>query len=146
MLLLFLIMMSVFCCFFSSRRRHTRCALVTGVQTCALPIAGAGGILPLMAASAQTGLTPDNRRSDSLAAAAPGLAAAIGDWQAWLSDEKRASRHTCLDYGRALANFLAFLAGHPSGAITLRQLPELTAADARAWLRSGDPTAGRQLL
>src|SRR3546814_9741137 len=36
--------MSVFLCvsfvcfFFSSRRRHTRCALVTGVQTCALPI------------------------------------------------------------------------------------------------------------
>src|SRR3546814_13825745 len=30
---------SVFVCFFfSSRRRHTRCALVTGVQTCALPI------------------------------------------------------------------------------------------------------------
>src|SRR3546814_2644767 len=24
--------------FFTSRRRHTRCALVTGVQTCALPI------------------------------------------------------------------------------------------------------------
>src|SRR3546814_1553210 len=24
--------------FFSTRRRHTRCALVTGVQTCALPI------------------------------------------------------------------------------------------------------------
>src|SRR6184192_2587909 len=24
--------------FFSSRRRHTRCRLVTGVQTCALPI------------------------------------------------------------------------------------------------------------
>src|SRR3546814_5591467 len=28
-------------CFFSSRRRHTRCALVTGVQTCALPICDA---------------------------------------------------------------------------------------------------------
>src|SRR3546814_2945620 len=28
--------------FFSSRRRHTRCALVTGVQTCALPIFGEG--------------------------------------------------------------------------------------------------------
>src|SRR3546814_5875732 len=26
------------CFFFSSGRRHTRCALVTGVQTCALPI------------------------------------------------------------------------------------------------------------
>src|SRR3546814_6256549 len=33
-------MLVVFCIcfFFSSRRRHTRCALVTGVQTCALPI------------------------------------------------------------------------------------------------------------
>src|SRR3546814_6802993 len=35
-------LMDLFCfvlCFcFSSRRRHTRCALVTGVQTCALPI------------------------------------------------------------------------------------------------------------
>src|SRR3546814_7372942 len=30
--------------FFSSRRRHTRCALVTGVQTCALPVS-AGGVL-----------------------------------------------------------------------------------------------------
>src|SRR3546814_10498446 len=28
--------------FFSSRRRHTRCALVTGVQTCALPISCRG--------------------------------------------------------------------------------------------------------
>src|SRR3546814_11349823 len=32
--------MYVFFVFFSSRRRHTRCALVTGVQTCALPISG----------------------------------------------------------------------------------------------------------
>src|SRR3546814_10531522 len=33
----------VFCSlfFFSSRRRHTRCALVTGVQTCAFPISRA---------------------------------------------------------------------------------------------------------
>src|SRR3546814_12102925 len=29
--------------FFSSRRRHTRCALVTGVQTCALPIYAGDG-------------------------------------------------------------------------------------------------------
>src|SRR3546814_2989372 len=28
----------IYCFFFSSRRRHTICALVTGVQTCALPI------------------------------------------------------------------------------------------------------------
>src|SRR3546814_1979097 len=31
-------MVIIISCFFSSRRRHTRCALVTGVQTCALPI------------------------------------------------------------------------------------------------------------
>src|SRR3546814_1932361 len=30
--------------FFSSRRRHTRCALVAGVQTCALPIFDRGGV------------------------------------------------------------------------------------------------------
>src|SRR3546814_3366599 len=30
--------MCVVCVCFSSKRRHTRCALVTGVQTCALPI------------------------------------------------------------------------------------------------------------
>src|SRR3546814_3838452 len=30
--------------FFSSRRRHTRCALVTGVQTCALPISKMTGL------------------------------------------------------------------------------------------------------
>src|SRR3546814_1849297 len=30
--------MYLFVFFFSSRRRHTRCALVTGVRTCALPI------------------------------------------------------------------------------------------------------------
>src|SRR3546814_11115526 len=33
------------CFFFSSIRRHTRCALVTGVQTCALPILPGGGFV-----------------------------------------------------------------------------------------------------
>src|SRR3546814_4923037 len=36
--------MSICIFFFSSRRRHTRCALVTGVQTCALPILTKSGI------------------------------------------------------------------------------------------------------
>src|SRR3546814_7127420 len=35
---MFLLVMLFYCFFFSSRRRHTICALVTGVQTCALPI------------------------------------------------------------------------------------------------------------
>src|SRR3546814_6885557 len=33
------------CFFFSSRRRHTSCALVTGVQTCALPIYTGGSVV-----------------------------------------------------------------------------------------------------
>src|SRR3546814_12540605 len=33
---------------FSSRRRHTRCALVTGVQTCALPILFSGSLQKFM--------------------------------------------------------------------------------------------------
>src|SRR3546814_19114549 len=39
--------------FFASRRRHTRCALVTGVQTCALPIS-----------DARAGAAGDERRRD----------------------------------------------------------------------------------
>src|SRR3546814_1081278 len=35
---LLIVLFMLFIVFFSSRRRHTRCALVTGVQTCALPI------------------------------------------------------------------------------------------------------------
>src|SRR3546814_9058081 len=44
--------------FFSSRRRHTRCALVTGVQTCALPIYAVEdrmlGVLPFFHVFANT--------------------------------------------------------------------------------------------
>src|SRR3546814_7187353 len=43
-----MLLIYVFCLFFffSSRRRHTRCALVTGVQTCALPISlRVGGVI-----------------------------------------------------------------------------------------------------
>src|SRR3546814_6639029 len=48
----FHMMCLVFCIcifFFSSRRRHTRCALVTGVQTCALPIFLILSALPALA-------------------------------------------------------------------------------------------------
>src|SRR6188768_1253797 len=38
------------CFFFSSRRRHTRCRLVTGVQTCALPISWRAPMLQVQGA------------------------------------------------------------------------------------------------
>src|SRR3546814_18774695 len=53
------------CFFFSSRRRHTRCALVTGVQTCALPISrmdqGQGALTQLRAYLAQRDLPANSR-------------------------------------------------------------------------------------
>src|SRR3546814_16211655 len=45
--------------FISSRRRHTRCALVTGVQTCALPISAYLGRLLLTEPHEQRGITGD---------------------------------------------------------------------------------------
>src|SRR3546814_9439471 len=60
------------CFFFSSRRRHTRCALVTGVQTCALPICEiVSGILILVFALA--GMAPRRQWLQW-------LTAAVGVW------------------------------------------------------------------
>src|SRR3546814_3639996 len=50
--------------FFSSRRRHTRCALVTGVQTCALPISAAvAATIAASAATAAIAATATERRA-----------------------------------------------------------------------------------
>lgn len=66
--------------------------------------------------------------------AAPGLAAACGDWLAWLAHERRASRHTLDAYGRDVAAFLGFLAGHHGRAVDAGLLGALTRGDLRAWL------------
>src|SRR3546814_20476319 len=66
----------VFLFFFSSRRRHTRCALVTGVQTCALPIcadgddeAGRGRVQEAVGCKVLQQLMPSHRRHLHYAAA-----------------------------------------------------------------------------
>ena len=66
--------------------------------------------------------------------AAPDLARAIGDWRAWLSSERRASRHTCDAYARDLAAFLAFLLDHIGNEPTLGDLAALKPADFRSYL------------
>src|SRR3546814_3583699 len=48
----------LFVFFFSSRRRHTRCALVTGVQTCALPISNAPAARPAFSSQCQDANAP----------------------------------------------------------------------------------------
>src|SRR3546814_17646967 len=80
------------CFFFSSRRRHTRCALVTGVQTCALPISRSQARL--------LGVTVGGRRSKGCVHAAGqpcsrspalGVAAACAEVAAFLADEAGAA-------------------------------------------------------
>src|SRR3546814_1229775 len=68
------LLLCVFCFFFSSRRRHTRCALVTGVQTCALPISSSTVPAPTThhrpssaVTAASTGRGSHHRRGSSLA-------------------------------------------------------------------------------
>src|SRR3546814_6186028 len=69
---------------FSSRSRHTRCALVTGVQTCALPISGriaapelaGGNILEHHGARGDDAVIPDRHaRQDRGVAPDPDIAA-----------------------------------------------------------------------
>src|SRR3546814_3812500 len=68
----------VSCVFFSSRRRHTRCALVTGVQTCALPISvttGAGKYGALASGGGQIQLTGGSVSNTNTAPGSQGIAA-----------------------------------------------------------------------
>src|SRR3546814_13302851 len=65
MVLVVVLWMCVVC--FASRRRHTRCALVTGVQTCALPIfdvegAGQRGVERPKFGEHRFGTEPQRRR------------------------------------------------------------------------------------
>jgi len=86
-----------------------------------------------MAAPAEKRLDPDPLIAAALPAAGD-LQAALKDWQAWLREEKRASRHTCLAYQRDLGHFLAFLSGHLGKAPALADLSALATTDFRAWL------------
>src|SRR3546814_4717297 len=102
----------VFLFFFSSRRRHTRCALVTGVQTCALPICRNGlptcrlrrrtSSLPPSCRLSSAAMAPDPNRSKSpwylptiagRLVQATGVAAAAGVGSGGCSEE-RSEEHT----------------------------------------------------
>src|SRR3546814_21157561 len=67
--------------FFSSRRRHTSCALVTGVQTCALPIffviTRQYGFRNFLSRAEHRYATPSLRRMDMFAMLM-GLALSVG--------------------------------------------------------------------
>jgi integrase/recombinase XerC len=65
---------------------------------------------------------------------APDVDAEIRRWLSHLGAERRMSGKTLDAYGRDVAQFLGFLAGHLGGAPTLKQLSRLAPADIRAFM------------
>src|SRR3546814_4412732 len=111
--------------FFSSKRRHTSCALVTGVQTCALPISATA------VANARAAVAPlDAQRSVALFE----LAALIGETPAGVPEEALKCTHPP-------APSAALPVG--DGTALLRRRPDLREAERR---RSEEHTSELQSL
>src|SRR3546814_4500383 len=75
--------------FFSSRRRHTRCALVTGVQTCALPISAPARAGPQPSRAVYRQLEEMGRTGNARIVVADRLFAKVADHR---SEERRVGK------------------------------------------------------
>lgn len=64
------------------------------------------------------------------------LAKLAREWEGWLTDVKRASRHTIVSYQNDLSQFFGFLSEHLGGKVTVKNLEALEPRDFRAWLAS----------
>jgi integrase/recombinase XerC len=80
--------------------------------------------------------------------AAPEVATQVAHWLAYLGDERRMSPKTVEAYGRDVEQFLAFLAEHRGGRITLATLIKLAPQDVRAFMaaRRAEGISGRSLM
>ncbi len=68
-----------------------------------------------------------------LAALAPDLAAAVADWQGWMTHGRRMAPATVRAYGDDVLSFCRFMAGHLGEVPGLADLRDLALADLRAW-------------
>src|SRR3546814_15847354 len=113
--------------FFSSRRRHTICALVTEVQTCALPISGA-------AARARCGAKRVQRRG------------AVGNADMWMGDG-RFTQDAGGAGGDRLVDELVpvgYLALHRDEKVALRHLARVEGNALYGEVRAGGASASRR--
>src|SRR3546814_8379171 len=78
--------------FFSSRRRHTRCALVTGVQTCALPISRDLPLLPRCIERLVERVDHAGQRDHDPPAPATPLSSSLTDGESVRSEERRVGK------------------------------------------------------
>src|SRR3546814_12486931 len=92
--------------FFSSRRRHTRCALVTGVQTCALPISTG---LQLV----RYDFMNKHSATADLHEAAPLTGLALSNWMRTLAAYVRSGEPDLTNRQMALMMVVYNLPGHP---------------------------------
>jgi len=83
-----------------------------------------------------------------LPGAAADVVAEVVRWRAFLAGERRMSPKTVEAYGRDASQFLAFLAEHLGGKVTLARLVKLTPADVRAFMaaRRADGIGSRSLM
>jgi len=70
---------------------------------------------------------------DTAFAVADDLLNALNAWRRWLSVERNLSAHTLRAYGGDVDQFLAFIADHKGGPVSLNMLGDLTIADFRAY-------------
>jgi integrase/recombinase XerC len=59
---------------------------------------------------------------------------AVALWQRWLGQERRLAPRSLVAYRQDIAAFVAFVAGHRGGAVSLAALGDLRLQDFRAWL------------
>src|SRR3546814_4312410 len=88
-------------CFFSSGGRHTRCALVTGVQTCALPIWDRLSALLARKAELQAKTEAERQVAEARIARLAGEARDLRELTERLEAERLAAEQRALEIGRA---------------------------------------------
>jgi integrase/recombinase XerC len=75
-------------------------------------------------------------RSSAILPVSDELAKLAREWEEWLRDVKRASKHTIISYQNDLSQFFGFLSQHLGGKANVKNLEALEPRDIRGWLAS----------